>query len=92
MSGPVELAWYGCDLKTGAIAEELRSLTPSAALSRRLGDSTGTTFSLALAGAPDEWESATDPGRTMLVAVDKLTGTWTAATPAATARSVATTR
>lgn len=70
----VELAWYGCDLKSGGIAEELRSLTPSAALSRRLGDSSGTTFNLALAGAPARWEAATDPGRTMLVAVDKLTG------------------
>ncbi|MGW0580486.1 hypothetical protein ACWD25_32030 [Streptomyces sp. NPDC002920] len=69
-----ELAWYGCDLRTGAIAEELRSLTPTASLSRRLGDSTSTTLSLALAGAPDEWQSATDPGRTLVVAVDTLTG------------------
>lgn len=74
MAGAYELAWYGCDLKSGAIAEELRSLTPSSALSRRLGDATGGSFSLALAGAPRSWEAATDPGRTMLVGVDKLTG------------------
>lgn len=74
MTAPVELAWYGCDMATGAIAEELRALSPTAALSRRLGDTTSTTFSLALAGAPAGWESATDPGRTMLVGVDILTG------------------
>lgn len=72
---PFVLAWYGCDLATGGIAEELRSLSPSGALSRRLGDSTGATFSLDLAGAPRGWEAATDQGRTMLVAVDTATDT-----------------
>lgn len=79
MTGPDEgtpfvLAWYGCDLKTGGIAEELRSLSPSGALSRRLADSTGASFNLALAGAPTGWEAATDQGRTMLVGVDTATG------------------
>lgn len=71
---PYVLAWYGCDLKSGRIAEELPAAKPSAPLSRRLGDSSGGTFSLALAGAPVRWEAATDPGRTMLVGVDTLTG------------------
>lgn len=69
-----ELAWYGCDLRTGRISEELAAITAQT-LSRRLGAATSTTVSLALDGAPAEWESATDPGRTMLVAVDTLTGT-----------------
>lgn len=78
MSAPVEgtpfvLAWYGCDLKTGGIAEELRTLSPSGSLSRRLGAMTGATFSLALSGASRGWESATDQGRSMLVAVDTAT-------------------
>lgn len=70
---PFNLAWYACDLKTGKITEELRSLAPSGALSRRLGDTTNCSFTLALRGAPDEWEAATDPGRSMLVPVDTLT-------------------
>lgn len=74
MTGTYSLTWYGCDLRTGAVAEELRSLRPTQPLSRRGGASTSTMFELALAGAPDEWESATDPGRTMLVAADADTG------------------
>jgi hypothetical protein len=76
MKGAFEVAWYGCALADGGIAEELRSLVPSG-LSRRLGASTSTSFTLTVAGtaAPVEWESATDPGRTMLVGVDTLTGT-----------------
>lgn len=73
MSNPVEVAWLACDLRSGKIAEELRSLTPSGAFGRRLGVSTAAQFDLDLGGAPPEWETATDPGRTMLVAVDTLT-------------------
>jgi hypothetical protein len=75
MSDPVALAWYGCDLRTGFIAEDLLSLKPSGALSRRLGDSTTLQFDLGLAGAPDGWEAATAPGRSVLVAVDTATDT-----------------
>ncbi|PYC83460.1 hypothetical protein C7C46_09005 [Streptomyces tateyamensis] len=71
---PVTLAWYGCSLQTGAIAEELRALTPTQPLQRRLGASTSTAFGLALAGAPAAWEAATDPGRTLTVGVDTATG------------------
>ncbi|MFD5916168.1 hypothetical protein ACFVYP_07090 [Kitasatospora sp. NPDC058201] len=75
---PVELAWYGCDLLTGAIAEELPSLQPGGPIGRRLGAYTSAVFDLHLGGAPDDWEAATDPGRTMLVAVDTATDqpTW----------------
>ncbi|MFJ6616684.1 hypothetical protein ACIQOW_03745 [Kitasatospora sp. NPDC091335] len=76
---PVELTWLGCDLRSGAVAEELRSLRPTQALSRRLGAGTSSSLDLALDGAPPDWEAATDPGRTMLVAVDTATGVpvWT---------------
>lgn len=74
MSEALELAWFGCDLRTGNIIEELRTLAPSGALSRRLGQATSATFDLALAGAPLAWQAATDPGRTMLAAVDTSTG------------------
>lgn len=70
---PYDLTWYGCDLRTGGIVEDLRALKPSGALSRRLGDSTTASFELALAGAPREWEAATAPGRSVLVAVDTAT-------------------
>ncbi|MEU7066880.1 hypothetical protein [Streptomyces sp. NPDC046161] len=69
----LELAWYGCDLRTGRISEELAAIKASS-LSRRLGAATSASMSLNLDGAPAEWESATDPGRTLLVAVDTLTG------------------
>jgi hypothetical protein len=70
----VELAWLACDLRTGRVAEELRSLKQTQPLTRRLGAVTSTSFEMSLAGAPEEWESATDPGRTLLVAVDSATG------------------
>lgn len=73
--GPYTLAWYGCDLKTGGIVEDLPALKPTGALSRKLGESTACQFELALAGAPREWEAATAPGRSVLVAVDTLTDT-----------------
>ncbi|MFE3386377.1 hypothetical protein [Streptomyces anulatus] len=71
--GPVILAWYGCDLRTGGIVEDLPSLAPSGPLSRRLGASTSAQFDLTLAGAPAGWQEATDHGRTLLVAVDTET-------------------
>ncbi|MGW6739731.1 hypothetical protein ACWGDX_03110 [Streptomyces sp. NPDC055025] len=70
---PVTLAWYGCDLRTGQIVEDLPSLRPTGALTHRLGASTSTGFELALGGAPSGWEAATDQGRTLLVGVDMLT-------------------
>ncbi|MFJ2174322.1 hypothetical protein ACIOHE_15590 [Streptomyces sp. NPDC087851] len=70
---PVELAWYGCELKSGRIIEDLPALRPTGALSRRLGTSTSTNFELSLGGAPRGWEAATDQGRSMLVGVDTYT-------------------
>ena len=70
---PYELAWYGCDLRTGNIVEELPALAPSGPLSRRLGEYTTANFTLALDGAPAGWEAATDQGRTVLVSVDTET-------------------
>jgi hypothetical protein len=75
MGAPYELAWYGCDMRTGGIVEDLPALTPSGALSRKLGASTTLQFDMALAGAPAEWEAATAPGRSLLVAVDMATDT-----------------
>jgi hypothetical protein len=69
----LELAWFGCDLRTGGIIEDLPSLKAQGALSRKLGDSTTVQFELALPGAKANWEEATTPGSTVLVAVD--TGT-----------------
>ncbi|MFG3050315.1 hypothetical protein ACGFZP_05075 [Kitasatospora sp. NPDC048239] len=73
-AGPYVLSWYACDLRTGAVVEELLALAPTQPLQRRLGAATSCSFALALAGAPLEWESATDQGRTMLVATDTASG------------------
>lgn len=71
----IELAWYGCDLSTGDIVEDLPSLKPSGALTRKLGAQTTLQFELSLAGAPTDWEAATAPGRSLLVAVDTANDT-----------------
>ncbi|MGW8703567.1 hypothetical protein ACWGOK_42825, partial [Streptomyces eurythermus] len=71
----VTLAWYGCDMRTGGIVEDLRSLKATGALSRRLGTGSTAQFELALAGAAVDWEGATAPGRSLLVAVDTATDT-----------------
>lgn len=70
---PVELAWFGCDLRTGAIVEELPALKLTQPLSKKLGTYTTCTASLTLAGAPRGWEEATTGGQSMLVAVDTAT-------------------
>ncbi|MEU9405028.1 hypothetical protein AB0E08_04870 [Streptomyces sp. NPDC048281] len=72
---PYRLAWYGCDLRTGGIIEDLPALTPSGALSRKLGDATTLQATLNLPGAPAGWDEATTPGSTVLVAVDTTTDT-----------------
>lgn len=69
----VEITWLACDLRTGRIAEELPALKATGPLSRRIGSITNTNLSLDLSGAPVEWEAATDPARTLLVAVDTAT-------------------
>lgn len=73
MGSPIELAWFGCDLATGNITEDLRSVKPSGPLARRLGDATTLQMELTVAGAPKGWDAATAPGRSMLVAVDEGT-------------------
>lgn len=72
-TGPLLLDWYACDLATGVIGEELRSLTPSGTIGRKLGQSVTANLNLDLNGAPPAWEAATQPGRSMLVAVDTAT-------------------
>lgn len=73
MDSPVEVDWLACDLKTGTVVEELLSLAPSGPLERRLGSSSTATADLGLAGAPADWQYATEPGRALVVAVDRLT-------------------
>lgn len=75
ITGPVTLDWYACDAKSGVILEDMPALRPSGAIGRKLGVSTTAQWDLDLNGVPTAWEAATDPGRTMLVAVDSLTQT-----------------
>lgn len=63
------MTWLACDLRTGAVIEELAALVPGGSLQRRLGHSTSLSCSLPLAGAPSGWEGATEKGRTLLVCI-----------------------
>lgn len=68
------ITWLGCDLVTGEIIEELPDLRPSGPLRSLLGAYSSTTFILPIPlggnGAPPrDWVAATEPGRTMIVAV-----------------------
>jgi hypothetical protein len=65
----LDIAWLGCDLVSGQIIEELQALEPAGPLASVLGTYTSANFTLPLPGAPRDWEGATTPGRTMLVAV-----------------------
>lgn len=68
------VTWLGCDLVTGRIIEELPDLTPGGTIRSLLGAYSSCAFRLPVAlgghGAPPrEWPAATEPGRTMIVAV-----------------------
>lgn len=73
---PYRVQWLGCDLQTGQIVEELPALAPTGSISRTLGKHTTTAFTLTLAGAPQGWDAATIPGRTMIVAVADDNPVW----------------
>lgn len=68
VQGPPSYTWYGCDLVTGAIVEEI-PFVPSGSLKRILGAYTALSGSFAVSDASGDWQSATDQGRTMLVCV-----------------------
>lgn len=68
------VTWLGCDLVTGRIVEELPDLEPSGSIGALLGAYTSAAFNLPIplggnGSAPRNWESATEPGRSMIVAV-----------------------
>lgn len=74
MIGAVTWSYYACDLRSGLILEDLRILSPSGALGRRLGASTTANAVLNLSDATlPVWVDATVPGRSMVVAVDDQT-------------------
>lgn len=74
--GPVTVTWLGVDLQSGQIAAELPALYPNGTVSRTVGAYTSCDFSLPLAGVSRGWEAATQPGRTMLVAVASDVPVW----------------
>ncbi|OKI52849.1 hypothetical protein [Micromonospora sp. CB01531] len=68
------VTWLGCDLVTGRIVEELPDLATSGSISALLGAYTSTSAALPIplggyGRAPRNWEAATEPGRSMIVAV-----------------------
>jgi len=68
------VTWYGCDLVSGRIVEELPDLEPQVPISRLLGAYTSASFHLPIplgghGKPPRNWEAATEPGRSMIVAV-----------------------
>jgi len=72
----LDLTWLGCDLTTGKIIEELPELAPSGPISSVLATATSAAFVLPIPAAPQDWPSATLPGRTMIVAVLAGTPIW----------------
>lgn len=66
--GPATYTWFGCDLVTGVIVEEL-PFVASGPLQSVIGAYTSLSGSIAIPDAPANWERATDPYRTMLVCV-----------------------
>lgn len=74
MAAAVELDYLACDLRTGLVVEELPSLAPGEPLQRRLGASTTVQADLTVQGlSTTDWQYATIPGRSLVVAVDRLT-------------------
>jgi hypothetical protein len=68
------IRWLGCDLVTGQIVEELPDLTTSGTISSLLGAYTSASMRLPIpiggrGAAPLGWIGATEPGRSMIVAV-----------------------
>ncbi len=66
--------WLGCDLVSGRIVEELPGLQPQGPIASVLGAYTSARFGLPVplgghGAAPRNWAGATEPGRTMIVAV-----------------------
>ena len=70
----MDLTWYGCDLATGQIVEELPGIT-TPSISARLCAYTSSALSLPIPGQgsygapPLNWMGATEQGRSMIVAV-----------------------
>jgi len=70
----LDLRWVGCDLRTGRVIEELPGLQVSGSISRLLATYTSAQATLPLATSgpvktPLEWVAATEPDRSMIVAV-----------------------
>lgn len=68
------VTWFGCDLVSGGIVEELPDLEPSGTIGSLLGAYTSASFRLPIplgghGAAPKNWQGATEPGRSMIVAV-----------------------
>lgn len=66
--------WIGCDLVTGQIVEELPNLHTNGNISRVIGTYTSARFTLPIplggpGKPPKNWMGATEPGRSMLVAL-----------------------
>jgi hypothetical protein len=69
-----EVRWIACDLVTGRITEELPNLKPTGAIGEVMGSITTAQFTLPIplrpaGSAPWNWEGATSPGRSMIVAL-----------------------
>ena len=68
-----EVRWISCDLVTGRIVADLPDLTPSGPIGRALGDKVSAGFEMPVPlsgpGVVPRVLTATEPGRSMLVAV-----------------------
>lgn len=70
----MSIRWFGCDLVSGQIVEELPALRATGTISRIVGTYTSATFGLPIplggpGKPPKNWLAATEPGRSLIVAV-----------------------
>lgn len=75
------IRWIGCDLVTGKIVEELPNLRTNGTISRIIGTYTSARFTLPIplggpGRPPKNWMGATEPGRSMMVALAGNTPIW----------------
>jgi hypothetical protein len=62
----MEARWYGCEIISGGVIEEL-PVEPQGSLGSRLGAYSSAAVNIPIPKAPAGWVEACEPGRTMLV-------------------------
>lgn len=70
------LRWLACEARTGRIIADLPNLAQTSPLKLTIGRSETAMASLPIPGAPDDWQRATMPGYSTLIALDNDVPVW----------------